>query len=229
LNASISAICSMAMRGVLADLGEAYTQRSGQRVDVVAAGGVDAARRVESGEPFDVVVLAREAIDRLAAAHRVDADTRVDLARSAIVVAVPAGATHPDIGSESAVRDAVLRARTIGYSTGPSGAHLLRLFDRWGIADTIAPRIVQAPPGVPVGALVARGDADLGFQQRSELMHVPGIDVVGPLPSDCQSITVFSGAVCGVTRRAAAAKALLAFCASGQASDAKRRYGMEPA
>ena len=168
----------------------------GNRSLSLSVGGVDAARRVDDGEAFDFVVLAADAIEQLAAGGRVDPGSRTDLARSGVAIAVAAGAPRPDVGSESAVRDAVLRARSIGYSTGPSGAHLVRLFERWGIADAIAPRIVQAPPGVPVGTLVARGDVELGFQQLSELMHLPGIDVIGLLPPEIQVVTVFSAAVC---------------------------------
>jgi molybdate transport system substrate-binding protein len=146
-----------------------------------------------------------------------------------VAIAVAAGASRPGVSGESAVRDAVLRARSIGYSTGPSGAHLVRLFERWGIADVVAPRTVQAPPGVPVGALVARGDVELGFQQLSELMHLPGIDVIGLLPPEIQVITVFSAAVCTVSNRGTAAHALLAFLGSPEADAAMRRHGMEPA
>ena len=219
----------MAMRNVLAELAEAYARQSGQEVAIESVGGVDALRRVQEGESFDFVVLAGDAVERLAMAGRVDPASRIDLVRSGVAIAVPAGAPWPDISSESAVRDAVLRARTIGYSTGPSGAHLVRLFERWGIADAIAPRIVQASPGVPVGTLVARGDIELGFQQLSELMHVPGIDVVGPLPADIQAVTVFSAAICTASKRVAATAKLLSFLGSPQADAAKRRHGMEPA
>jgi len=225
----IKGICSMAMRHMLAELGDAYERQSGQPVAIVAVGGVDAARRVAEGEGFDFVVLAADAIDKLAAGRHIDPGSRTDLARSGVAIAVPGGASRPDISSEAAVRDAVLRARTIGYSTGPSGAHLVRLFQRWGIADVIAPRIVQASPGVPVGTLVARGEVELGFQQLSELMHLPGIDVIGPLPADIQVVTVFSAAVCTASKCPAAAKALLSFLASSEADAAKRRHGMESA
>jgi molybdate transport system substrate-binding protein len=225
----ITGISSMAMRNVLAELGDAYERQSGQPVSVVSVGGVDAARRVDDGEAFDFVVLAADAIEQLAAGGHVDAGSRTDLARSAVAIAVAAGATRPDVSSESALRDAVLRARSIGYSTGPSGAHLVRLLERWGIADAIAPRIVQATPGLPVGMLVARGEVELGFQQLSELMHLPGIDVIGLLPAEIQAATVFSAAVCTAANCPAAAKALLSFLASPEADTTKRRHGMEPA
>jgi len=225
----ITGISSMAMRNVLAELGDAYGRKSGQTVVIISVGGVDAARRVTDGEAFDFVVLAADVIEKLAANGRVDPRTRTDLARSAVAMAVAAGAPRPDVSTESAVRDAVLRARSIGYSTGPSGAHVVRLFERWGIADTIAPHIVQAQPGVPVGTLVARGEVELCFQQLSELMHLPRIDVIGLLPPEIQAETVFSAAVCSVSNPHAAAKALLAFLASPEADAAKRRHGMEPA
>ena len=225
----ITGISSMAMRQVLAELADAYAQRSGQPVTVVSAGGVDAARRVGEGEAFDFVVLAADAIDRLAAGGRVDPGSRVDLARSAIAMAVAAGTTRPDVSCEAAIREAVLDARSIGYSTGPSGAHLLRLFERWGIAEALAPRIVQASPGTPVASLVANGDVELGFQQLSELMHASGVDVIGVLPAEIQAATVFSAAICTASNHPESARALLAFLASPQAAAAKRRHGMEPA
>ena len=225
----VNGISSMAMRAVLTELADAYAQRSGQRVEIVSVGGVDAARRIKEGEAFDFVVLAADAIAQLAADGRVDRASQTDLARSNVAVAVSAGATPPDISSEAAVRDTVLRARSIGYSTGPSGAHLARLFERWGIADEISPRIVIAPPGVPVATLIARGDAEIGFQQFSELMNVPEIDIVGLLPADIQAITVFSAAVCSASKYPEIAMALLSYLASPQADAAKRRHGMEPA
>jgi molybdate transport system substrate-binding protein len=224
----ITGISSMAMRHVLAELVDAYEQRSPQRVAMVSVGGVEAARRINDGEPFDFAVLAAEAIERLASNGRVDPDSRTDLARSGVAIAVGAGAPRPDVGSEAAIRDAVLRASSIGYSTGPSGVHVVDLFKRWGIADAIVARIVQAPPGIPVGTLVARGDVELGFQQLSELMHLPGVDVVGLLPPEIQVVTVFSAAVCTASNRIAAARALLAFFASPEADGVKHRHGMEP-
>ncbi|VWC25811.1 molybdenum ABC transporter substrate-binding protein [Burkholderia lata] len=226
---AVTGISSMATRPVLARLAAAHSEETGCRVSITSVGGVDASRRVRAGEPFDFVVLASDAIERLAADGHVDVSSRVDVARSGIAVAVAAGVARPEIGTEAGVRDAILRAGRIGYSTGPSGAHLNRLFERWGIADAIAPRIVQAPPGVPVGEMIAAGDVDLGFQQLSELMHVPGIDVVGVLPEAVQAVTVFTAAVCRAVHDRAAAARFLSCLASPQADRIKREHGMEPA
>jgi molybdate transport system substrate-binding protein len=219
----------MATRQVLAELLAAYRQRGGEVVEIESVGGVDAARRVQAGEAFDVVVLASDAIDKLAAGGWVVAGSKVDLVHSGVAVAVQAGAPRPDIGSEDALRRAVLAAPTIGYSTGPSGVALVRLFERWGIADEVGPRTVQAPPGVPVGTLVARGDVALGFQQLSELMHLEGIAVIGSLPAAVQITTTFSAGICAASQHGEAVRRMLAFMASPEAAQAKRRHGMEPA
>lgn len=220
----------MATRQILADLIAAYAQRStAHSVSIESVGGVDAAKRVMADEPFDLVVLASDAIDKLEAAGKVLPGSRVDLVRSGVALAVQAGAPKPDIGSEAAVRDAVLAARSLSYSTGPSGVALGRLFERWGIADALRDRIVQAPPGVPVGTLVALGEVELGFQQLSELLHVEGISLLGPLPDAIQITTTFSAAVCTAASQPDAARAFIAFMASADATEAKRRQGMDPA
>ena len=219
----------MATRQVLAELAQAWEQRSGQQVKIESVGGVDAARRVAAGESFDVVVLASDAIDKLAAGGHVLAGSRVDLVDSGVAIAVQAGAPQPDVSSEQALKRAVLAAATVGYSTGPSGVALLQLFERWGIASELRGRLVQAPPGVPVGSLVARGEVALGFQQLSELVHLQGIAILGPMPAAVQIKTIFSGAVCAASRQPEAVRALLAFMASPEAEAAKRRNGMEPA
>jgi len=213
---------------VLAELARGFEQRSGCAVAIESVGGVDAARRVQAGEAFDVVFLASDAIDRLVASGRVTG-ARVDLVHSPVAIAVRAGAPRPEVDSEAAVRAAVLAARRLSYSTGPSGVHLARLFERWGIAEQIAPRIMQAPPGVPVGSLVAHGEVDLGFQQLSELMHLEGITVVGKLPAEIQFITTFSAGVCAASSHVETARAMLAFMTSPEVDDVKRRHGMEPA
>jgi molybdate transport system substrate-binding protein len=219
----------MATRQVLADLAAGYERQTGRTVAIESVGGVDAAKRVQAGEPFDVVILASDAIDKLVAGGHAAAGSRVDLVRSGVAVAVPAGASRPDIASEAAVKQAVLAASTIGYSTGPSGTALMKLFERWGIAQDVQARTVQAKPGIPVGSMVASGEVALGFQQYSELKDLAGIDVLGPLPPAIQIETVFSGAVCAASNQPEAVRELLAFMASAATAETKRRHGMDPA
>ena len=218
----------MATRHLLDVLLTEYEKRDESRVDLVNAGGVDVAKRIRAGEPFDFVVLARDVIDEFAASGHVDGASRTDIARSSIAMAVRSGAPRPDISSEGGVREAVLAARTIGYSTGPSGTHLLRLLDRWGIAQDAAPRLVRASPGIPVASMIAAGDAELGFQQLSELAGAPGIDLIGLLPEPIQSATTFTAAVCTASGDPAATRRLLAWLASDATADAKRRFGLQP-
>jgi molybdate transport system substrate-binding protein len=219
----------MATRGLLDELAAAYAQRTGVPVSFLAVGGVDAARRVADGEHFDVVALASDAIDKLVAAGRLDAAGKVDIVRSEVGVAVHANAQPVDIATEDAVRHAVQAATRIAYSTGPSGVALIALFERWGIADEIRGRLVQAPPGVPVGSLVSRGEAALGFQQMSELIGLEGIRLLGPLPQEIQIVTTFSAAPIIGSAQPAAVRALLDFMASSDSAETKRRHGMAPA
>jgi molybdate transport system substrate-binding protein len=218
----------MAARELLAELAARYTSATGRPVKAEAAGGVDVARRVAAGEATDVVVLASTAIDKLISGGHLRPG-RVDLVRSGVAVAVRAGAHRPEIGSEAAVRAAVQAARSLSYSTGPSGVHLEKLFERWGLLPALRPRIVVPPPGVPVGTLVAQGEAEIGFQQLSELLTLPGIDVLGPLPPAIQCITTFSGGVSTGSSDARAAAELLDFMTAPAATLIKQRFGMEPA
>lgn len=222
-------ISSMATRELLAEMVSLYERQSGQSIVSEAVGGVDVAKRVQAGEAVDVVVLASNAIDKLVADQKLLAGSRVDLVRSGIAVAVKQGSEAPDIQSEEAVKDAVKTARTLCYSTGPSGVYLEKMFARWGILEAIRPRIVVPPPGVPVASLVAGGSVELGFQQLSELMNVPGVRVVGPLPPAIQSMTIFSGGVAAGCGNPSAARALLDYMASPAHSELKRRQGMEAA
>ncbi len=213
----------------MADLADAWRQQGGAEWSAQSVGGVDAARRVAAGEVFDLVVLAADAIDKLLASGHAVAGSKTDLVHSAVAVAVRAGAARPDIGSEAALRHTLQAARRIGYSTGPSGTALLELFERWGLAEALSERIVQAPPGVPVGALVARGEVELGFQQRSELMHLPGIDLLGEMPAGTQILTTFSAALCTASTQPSAVRELLAFLCLPETAAFKRRHGFEPA
>jgi len=226
---AISVLSSMATRAVLGELTSVYASDSGTRIVLESVGGVDAAKRVAAGEQFDLVVLARDAIDKLSAAGRLMANSEVDLVHSPVAVAVRTGAPRPSIATEDALKSAVLEAPTIGYSTGPSGVRLAQLFERWRIAEIIRERVVIPAPGIPVAALIARGEVALGFQQRSELLHVEGVALLGTLPAPLQMVTTFSGAVATRAVHPNEALALLAFLASEDTADTKRRQGMEPA
>lgn len=226
----IRIISSMATKQLLGDLIAQYRRQSpDQEVELISVGGVDAAKRVQAGEAFDIVALASNAVDKLIAESHVLAGSRVDLVHSGVAVAVRAGSPRPDISNEEALKAAVLAARTLGYSTGPSGVQLARLFEDWGIAEQIAEQIVTAPPGVPVGALVAQGAVELGFQQLSELMNLEGITLLGPLPPEVQITTTFSAGIASASAQPEVARELIAFLASPATAEAKHRNGMDPA
>jgi len=224
----IAGVSSMATRLILGELAQRYEAASGVPVAIKAMGGVDAAALVRSGEPTDIVVLASGPMAKLEAEGHIAAGSIRGFTRSGMAIAVRAGAAQPDIGTEAAVKAAVLAANRVCYSTGPSGDHLLQLCAGWGVAAD-DPRLVKAPPGVPVGTLVARGEADLGFQQLSELIHVPGIVVLGPLPPEIQNVTVFAAGVAGTSKQPEQTAALIAYLASPETAAVKQAQGMEPA
>lgn len=225
---TIRIISSMATHQVLVELIDRFEKQSAYRVEIESVGGVDATMRVESGEAFDVVILASNAIDKLIDSGKIVSNSRVNLVKSGIAIAVRTGHEVIDISHEEAVKQAVLNAKTIGYSTGPSGVYLSGLFERWGIADQIKDRIVKAPPGLSVGSLIAKGDVELGFQQLSELLHLDGVTILGSLPADIQVMTVFSAGVMVNTKQHGAVKALLNFLSSSKTNDVKIQNGMEP-
>lgn len=226
----LTLISSMATKALLAELVTMFTdQHPDTLITLTSVGGVDAARRVQAGEAFDIVALASDSIEKLAAGGFVVGSTRTDLVRSAVAVAVRAGAPVPDISSEAALRTAVLAAPTLGYSTGPSGAQLAKLFERWGIAEQIATRIVVPPPGTSVASLIVHGEVALGFQQRSEMLGLAGIEVVGGLPEAVQIVTTFSAACSSVRAQAEAVQTFLDFAASPGTAALKQRHGMTAA
>jgi molybdate transport system substrate-binding protein len=185
--------------------------------------------RLRRGEAADVVIMAAEAIEDLAARGTLVAATRVDLVRSRIGMVVRAGAPKPDISTVDALVTTLLNARSIAYSASASGTYLsTELFPRLGIADRIAARSRRIE-SERVAAVVARGDAEVGFQQISELLPVPGVDLVGPLPAGAQRETIFAAAIVSGSAHDRAAGELIAFLASAAAVDAIHRNGLEPA
>jgi len=225
-NTPLLGISSMATRALLADLAQAGG--SGPALSMQSVGGVDAARRVAAGEVFDVVVLASDAIERLLAQGHLLAGSRVDLVRSGVAAAWPASRPAPDLSSQAALRQAVLDAPSVGYSTGPSGTALLARFEQWGIAEQVKSKLVQAPAGVPVGSMVASGDVALGFQQLSELMGLSGI-AWALLPEEAQIVTIFSGAVAAASTEPEAVRQMLSVWASPEMREIKAKHGMQPA
>jgi molybdate transport system substrate-binding protein len=227
-SAEVRLIASAAMKEVVGELLPAFEKSTGHTVKATWSGTEAATKRISGGEAFDVVLIARPNIDRLTAEGRLAAGTRADVAKSGIGVAVRAGLPKPDISSGEAVKRAVLAARSVAYSSGPSGFYLVDLFKRMGIAEEIKGKVTQTPSGVQVGEVVARGEADLGFQQVSELLHLKGIDYLGPLPPDIQHVTVFSAGLHTAATAPDAAAALLKFLTRPEAAATIRKAGMEP-
>jgi molybdate transport system substrate-binding protein len=224
---TIAGISSMATRQLLAELARSFGERAPYDVVFESIGGVDAARKVRDGVAVDLIVLASNVMAKLEEEGWIVPGTRAALVRSSVAIAVRAGQPHPVIASEADVKHAVLAAGKISYSTGPSGDHLKGLFARWNIAEQIADRTVEARPGVPVGQLVANGEADLGFQQLSELLDVAGIDIVGPLPADIQTVTVFTAGVGTRSANLDGARAFIEYAMSPQTAALKQRLGMD--
>lgn len=218
------AISSMATRHLLGTLAARATDAGLGALEIESVGGVDAARRVAAGEPFDLVFLAADALERLATAGHVDAASVTPIAVSQVAVAVPGAgsAEGPAFPDAAGVRAALQAAGRIGYSTGPSGTALVALIEEWGLTAEIGDRLVQARAGVPVAQLLADGEVDLGFQQLSELAGQPGIRILGVLPRDCAIDTVFAGAVAAASAEPDAALRVLASFAAPEAASVVR-------
>ena len=226
MSGGLVVLSSMATRHILGDLVRDHEARKGAHVEIRSMGGVEATKLVRAGEATDVVILASKVMASLEAEGHLAKGATKDFAQSEIGIAVRAGLALPSVANERAVKLAMLDAGKICYSTGPSGDHLKALCEKWGVPLA---RTLVAPPGVPVAALVANGDADLGFQQLSELIGQPGIEVVGPLPPEIQAVTMFSAGVSIKSRDPESARPLVAYLASVETAGAKRRHGMEPA
>jgi molybdate transport system substrate-binding protein len=184
--------------------------------------------RLERGEGADVVIMAGYALGELISQGKVKADSRVDLVKSLIGIAVKAGAPKPDISSPDALKRALLAAKSIAYSDSASGVYIsTEMFQRLGIREEMKDK-ARKIPAEPVAGVVARGEAEIGFQQFSEMLPIPGIDIVGPLPPELQKITVFSAGIASVSKEPDAGKALIKFLASPAARDAIVKSGLEP-
>jgi len=224
----INVMSSAATKAAYLELVPQFEGASGHTVITQWVPSVQMMNRLTGDGTADLVIMASRLIDELIEAGKVVRGSRVDLARSGVGVAVRAGARKPDIGSLDAFRQALLDAKSIAYSTGPSGIYLVDLFERMGIAAELKPKIRQVQ-GEMVGDVVARGDAEIGFQQVSELLPIAGISFLGSLPAEIQQVTVFAAALAVNARQPDAARALIGFMRSPPAMVVFKRTGMEPA
>ena len=223
--AEIKVMSSLAIREAYLELVPQFEKQSGHKVLTEWVGMADMKKRLQAGEIVDLVSGSAAAIDELIQARKL-APGRMDLATSSATVAVRAGAKRPDISSAEALKRALLAAKSIGYSSGPSGVYLAGVFKRMGIAEG---KTVQTPPGTPVGPLIARGEVEIGFQQLSELLPTKGIEIIGPLPAELQLVTMFSFGLHAGAKQAQAAKALVRFLTSPAAAPVLKKKGLDPA
>jgi molybdate transport system substrate-binding protein len=226
--AEIKLIASNAVKEIVVDVVPAFEKASGHKVAMTWAGTEAIAKRIAEGEIVDIVLIAAANIDKLIADGKLVAGSRTDIAKSGVAIAVRAGLPKPDVSSRDAVKNAVLNAKSIAYSSGPSGNYLVGLFKTMGIADQIKDKVKQTPSGVQVADVLARGEADLGFQQVSELLHRHDIQYLGPLPPDIQHTTVFSAGLHPAAPQPDAAKALVKFMTAPEAGAIIRKSGMTP-
>jgi molybdate transport system substrate-binding protein len=185
-------------------------------------------KRVSDGEAVDVVVNAAQNIDRQSRDGKLVAQTRTDFARSGIGVAVPASSARPDVSTTEALKSALLAARTVVVSSGTSGRHMVDVFGRLGVGEALKAKTKQPPSGAQIADFLASGEADLGFQQVSELLHAKGVHFLGPIPAELQSYTIYSAAVHAGAQNAACARELVANLRSGPVQSVVRSTGMEP-
>jgi len=226
--ADIKVLSTQATEEAYRELMPQFEKTSGHKVTTVFTGTLDANKRLAAGETYDLLIMSGPSIDEHIKGGKVVAGSRVDIAKSGVGVGVKAGAPKPDIGTTEALKKTLLAAKSIGYSTGPSGNYVIGLFQRMGVADEIKGKLKQTPTGVFVGSIIASGEAEIGFQQVSELSHFAGVDYVGPLPADVQQFTMFASGIVAGTKEAEAAKALVKFITAPAAAAAFKKRGMEP-
>jgi molybdate transport system substrate-binding protein len=225
--AEIKVLSTQATEEAYRELVPLFEEASGHKVTTIFTGTLDVQKRIAAGEAYDLIIMAGPAIDDFIKSGKIVPGSRVDLARSGVGVAVRAGAPKPDISSTEALKKTLMAAKSIGYSTGPSGVYLAKLFERLGVADAVKPKLKQTPTGVFVGGLVASGDAEIGFQQVSELSHFPGVDFVGPLPAEVQEITVFSSGIQVGAKQVEAANSWVRFLTAPAAAPAFTKRGLQ--
>jgi molybdate transport system substrate-binding protein len=225
--AEIKVLSSIATREAYNELVPQFERASGHTVATTWAGTVDILKRLAAGEVHDLVIISGTELDELVRQGKIANGSRVDLARSGIGAAVRAGAPRPDIGSGDALKRTLLAAKTVGYTSGPSGVYMAGLIERMGIAAAIQPKFRSVPSGGTIGTIVASGECEIGFQQVSELVHIKGTDYVGPLPPDLQRVTVFSSGIQTGAPNPGGAKALQQFLTTPSSAAVMKKHGLE--
>ena len=226
--AEIKVLSSIATKEAYLELVPQFESASGHKISTTWAGTTAIMQRMAAGECYDLIVISSTELDELIRQGKIVSGSRVDLAKSGIGIAVRAGAPRPDVGSSAALKQALLAAKTVGYTSGPSGVYMAGLIEKMGIAAEVKPKHRGVPSGGTIGTIVASGGAEIGFQQVSELLPVKGIDYLGPLPADIQEVTLFSAAVHKAAGPTDAARALLKFLTAPEAAPVIRKTGMEP-
>jgi molybdate transport system substrate-binding protein len=224
----LKVVAPNAVKEALTEIAARFEKDTGRRVSLSWAGSEAIAKRVKDGEVFDVVVNTSDGVDRLAADGKLATGSRTDFARSAVAAAARPGLPRPDVSSVSALRAALLDVQSIAISSGASGRYLEQLFVKLGVAEQIKHKIRQPPSGAQIGEMLARGEADLGFQQTSELVHAKGIQYLGPLPSEVQNHTVWAAGVQVNAPQADAARAFSRALTAPDSAAAIRSAGLEP-
>ncbi len=222
----VKVLAANALKAPCVELASAFERATGHRVTLHWGGTEGLARRIAGGEAADVVLIAAPNLDRLVAEGRLAPGSRTDFARSLVGVAARPGLPRPDVSTAEGLKQAVLAAGAVAYSSGPSGAHVADLFRRLGIAGQVADRVRQPPSGIPVADLLARGEADLGFQQVSELLHAPGIQYLGPLPAELQGATVYAAGLHAESASPEAARAFVRALTGPGAAAALEKAGL---
>jgi molybdate transport system substrate-binding protein len=228
VSGTVAVVSSMATRRSLVAIVDAYVAAGRPPAVLTSLGGVEALRRLRAGEVFDVVVLGQDALAALVADGVVIADSVVAFAHSPTAVAVRSGAARPAACDEASLKALIQAAPAVGLSTGPSGVKVGALLAAWSADEHATPRIVKAAVGVPVARMLAEGAVDVGFQQLSELIGEPGIDIVGTVPETLVATTVFSMGLIRAARHMAGGRDFVEFACSQQADAIKAGHGLSP-
>jgi molybdate transport system substrate-binding protein len=226
--AEIKVIAANALKDGYVELVAAFEKASGHKVATTWAGTVNATKRINDGEVYDLVIIGSSNIAQLIAGGKLAAGSRADFAKNGIGVAVRAGVPRPDVSTGDAVKAAVLAAKSIVYSAGPSGTYIAQLLKQMGIAEQVASRVKQPSSGAEVATMLARGEADFGFAQVSEFLNVPGLVDLGPLPASIQNFTVYAVGLHTAAPSPDAAQELIKNRRAPESATAIRKMGMEP-